>query len=442
MISLKKILSEATINSVKKFTKKDIEKLTSYKDFIGFYKSNSKNLNKADVPRIVDEIESLKYLESDYKRGDADRDEVFVAIEEIQDLIKKSLHIKEETLTEAGMNPVKKVVNAILKKHKIEAMKTYASSVRGAHNIINGGYRYEGDYFLGFYGNVPQDVIEKVGAEMKKAGVKDVEVKKGIISADFTKTGLSEVTLTEKKYYVTYNKGRGQGKGLSMEFDKKTFRPLNKPKVFNSYKDAKKYADDMEKTFRNSIGGGTAYWVSDEKMNPIKESELKGYLAADVVDDIVKAIGSKMVKGHVENAPNRNYIYLKLTDIKFGNDVVKMLKSKFGIDAKIDKTFGNIPTVSFASKKVVSEKKSDYEVYHKSYTSAIEAAREYAEKKGYEINNDDAFTKIGVGPRKPSPGKTNRFSIELTNDGKPQRKMLHIQVYGMKNSYELNAYIQ
>ena len=253
---------------------------------------------------------------------------------------------------------------------------------------------------------------------------------------------LTEATITERKYYVTYNKGRGQGKDLEKEFDQKTFKTTNKPKVFNSYNDAKKYAEKMEKMFRNSIGGGTAYWVSDEKMNPIKESELKGYLAADVVDDIVKVLGSKMVKGHVENAPNRNYIYLKLTDIKFGNDVVKMLKSKFGIDAKVDKTFGNMPTVSFASKKVVSEKKSDYEVYHKSYTSAIEAAREYAEKKGYEINNDDAFTKIGVGPRKPSPGKTNRFSIELTKDGKPQRKMLHIQVYGMKNSYELNAYIQ
>lgn len=270
--------------------------------------------------------------------------------------------LSEATLNEVGMNPVKKVVNAILKKHKIEAMKTYASSVRGAHNIINGGYRYEGDYFLGFYGNVPQDVIEKVGAEMKKAGVKGVEVKKGIISADFTKTGLSEATLTEKKYYVTYNKGRGQGKDLEKEFDQKTFKTTNKPKVFNSYNDAKKYAEKMEKMFRNSIGGGTAYWVSDEKMNPIKES--------------------------------------------------------------------------------VKEAKSDYTVYHKSYTSAIEAAREYAEKKGYEINNDDAFTKIGVGPRKPSPGKTNRFSIELTKDGKPQRKMLHIQVYGMKNSYELNAYIQ
>ena len=96
----------------------------------------------------------------------------------------------KESVNEATMNPVKKVVNAILKKHKIEAMKTYASSVRGAHNIINGGYRYEGDYFLSFY-KVPQDVIEKVGAEMKKAGVKGVEVKKGTISADFTKTGLT-----------------------------------------------------------------------------------------------------------------------------------------------------------------------------------------------------------------------------------------------------------
>lgn len=91
---------------------------------------------------------------------------------------------------------------------------------------------------------------------------------------------------------------------------------------------------------------------------------------------------------------------------------------------------------------LIKEVKSDYEVYHKSYTSAINAAREYAEKKGYEINDDDSFRKIGMGPRKPSEGKTNRFSIELSKDGKVQRKQLHIQVYGMKNGYELNAYIQ
>jgi hypothetical protein len=91
---------------------------------------------------------------------------------------------------------------------------------------------------------------------------------------------------------------------------------------------------------------------------------------------------------------------------------------------------------------LLKEKKSDYETYHNSYTSAINAAKEYAEKQGYEINDDDSFTKIGMGPRKPSEGKTNRFSIELSKDGKVSRKQLHIQVYGMKNQYELNAYIQ
>ena len=166
--------------------------------------------------------------------------------------------------------------------------------------------------------------------------------------SDSMGTYLQGVNVSDGKYYVGYNKGRGQGTGVFKD-------------VFTSYDAAKK---EVEKTEKLMKGGSnmTAYYVADKDGNPIRES--------------------------------------------------------------------------------VNEAKSDYEVYHKSYTSAIEAARNYAEKKGYEINNDDAFTKIGVGPRKPSPGKTNRFSIELTKDGKPQRKMLHIQVYGMKNSYELNAYIQ
>jgi hypothetical protein len=96
-----------------------------------------------------------------------------------------------DILNEASMPPVRKVVNAILKKHGVVPMKTTSTSVRGFHNIQRGGYRYEGNYFLGFYG-VPQDIIDKVGDEMKKAGVKGVDVRKGIISADFTKTGLKE----------------------------------------------------------------------------------------------------------------------------------------------------------------------------------------------------------------------------------------------------------
>ena len=103
------------------------------------------------------------------------------------------------------------------------------------------------------------------------------------------KDALNE-SVNEGKYYVTYNRGRGQGKGLEKEFDQKSFSSTDKPKVFNSYNDAKKYAEKMEKMFQHSIGGGTAYWVSDEKMNPIKESvtEEKVY-----IDYLNKAKGFK-----------------------------------------------------------------------------------------------------------------------------------------------------
>jgi len=87
------------------------------------------------------------------------------------------------------------------------------------------------------------------------------------------------------------------------------------------------------------------------------------------------------------------------------------------------------------------DKKEDYKVYHDSYTSAVNAALEYAEKRGYSYDKEETADKIGMGPRKPDEGKTNRFTISLKKNDKEQKKSLHIQVYGMKEKYELNCYI-
>lgn len=148
----------------------------------------------------------------------------------------------KESVNEAAMNPVKKVVNAILKKHNIQAMKTYASSVGGAHNMTRGGYRWEGDYFLGFYGKVSLADIEKVAADMKKAGVKVTSINGGAIGGDFSKTGLSEATLNEgkkrfkqqdgvgsSKYTISYHDGKKKHKDGSDFFDIKIFK--NKPEL-------------------------------------------------------------------------------------------------------------------------------------------------------------------------------------------------------------------
>ena len=62
---------------------------------------------------------------------------------------------------------------------------------------------------------------------------------------------LKESVNESQEYYITYNKGRGQGKGLLK-------------KTYSSYEEAKKSADMMG---YNSM---VAYWVSDKDMNPIK----------------------------------------------------------------------------------------------------------------------------------------------------------------------------
>jgi len=86
--------------------------------------------------------------------------------------------------------------------------------------------------------------------------------------------------------------------------------------------------------------------------------------------------------------------------------------------------------------------KKDYEIYHKSYSGAVQHAADVAKRQGYEVDQDSWDSEITHGQRKPSEGKTVIKKIKLTKDGKPQRKMLQIQVHGMRTQYELNMYIE
>jgi hypothetical protein len=103
-----------------KLSKKDIEKLTSYKDLSKFIKLNKSKISSKDFMYIEDEVEALKYLESDYKRGKADRQEVEVAVIDAQDSIKKVMGTKIEsvnknTLNEGFADSIKKIRNLAVK---------------------------------------------------------------------------------------------------------------------------------------------------------------------------------------------------------------------------------------------------------------------------------------------------------------------------------------
>lgn len=94
----------------------------------------------------------------------------------------------------------------------------------------------------------------------------------------------------------------------------------------------------------------------------------------------------------------------------------------------------------------ILERVRDYEVYHPSYSSAISEVVDWLKEQGLRMSEDDLFTYISTGPKKPSDGKTNRFDILLYDDNElqnvPAKKMVHFQVYGMGNGkYELNMYL-
>ena len=96
--------------------------------------------------------------------------------------------------------------------------------------------------------------------------------------------------------------------------------------------------------------------------------------------------------------------------------------------------------VSFTKEEVeIDEKKgSDYQLYHKTFSDAMQHAYQYAEKKGFVVDPDEIDNKVATGPKKPSSGKTNRYIL-----GTNKKKKVHIQVANLDNKkYELNMYIE
>ena len=89
------------------------------------------------------------------------------------------------------------------------------------------------------------------------------------------------------------------------------------------------------------------------------------------------------------------------------------------------------------------ERMGDFEIYHDTYTGAVAEALRLVEEGGYTYDDEEFFNKVSVGPRKPSAGETNSITLNLLRDGKPVKRMLAFQVYGMPSGkqYELNAYI-
>jgi len=182
----------------------------------------------------------------------------------------------------------------------------------------------------------------------KKGGLRDFD---GYDNVDYNK----DMPMDEAHYTAVANLGTKKSKENLDSFDElqKFMDKMKKRKAISvqvtKINNGKKQTIDYDWDGRN--------WVSKNKKG-VQESNLKGQLAGDSVQDIIKSIGSRFVSGEIKNTKRDGKTYIKLKDEKFGSGVVKILKSRFGIDAKIDYYGGkgkiaSSPSVSFWSDTIL-----------------------------------------------------------------------------------------
>ena len=90
----------------------------------------------------------------------------------------------------------------------------------------------------------------------------------------------------------------------------------------------------------------------------------------------------------------------------------------------------------------LNESKNDFQVYHNSYSSVIDEIEKYANKQGYEFDQEEYSDAYIDAYFKPSDGKTKKDTITLLKNGKEKKEAIHIQIYNRGNDkFELNIYI-
>jgi hypothetical protein len=224
-----------------------------------------------------------------------------------------------------------------------------------------------------------------------------------------------------------------------------------------TYKKLIAMLDRLDLKSLQSLAGAEIKFVSKLAQNRVMRKSMKkeefqlDELSTNKLADYKKKAGENASAadktGDTKTGNKRFSGIMKATRKQFDNDAKQKTEELSPKQKALDKNKnGKIDGDDFArlrKEETNLQEKSDYEVYHKDYSTAVQTAIKQAEKRGYEVDMNDWHDKVATGPKKPSSGKTNSFSINLMKDGKPSKKKLQMQVYNMDNHrYELNMYIE
>jgi len=348
----------------------------------------------------------------------------------------KFRELREKTLTPAEKKKREEIAKAIEKDNPDMPMdKKMAIATATAKRVAEGAKpEFEVKYAKSKKGPIKVTKFMDMASAKKFLDGKKKEGYNGIISKG-GKPVKEEVEMTE-----------AAGKDIAAKMVKSKTMKAFAPKVAKM-KDVS--ADDLEKMLPDYVPGAEIRKLFEESVNEAVDY----FKVAKAFDDYAKKHGGidkssfmkvgqfvrQLGKESDVNKQDRTFMAMKKfigamdTDPRDG--VIQIFQKhgmwKGGRIMREEKT-----GISFFS---LRERKEEYPLYHKTYSDAMAAAYAYAKKKGYEVDPDDIDRKVATGPRKPSNGKTNSFTLKLKDE---KRKMLAVQVTNLDNKrYELNTYI-
>ena len=202
-----------------------------------------------------------------------------------------------------------------------------------------------------------------------------------------------------------------------------------------------KQADDLEKAVKEDVeldedkiskkGGQLQRVINSIVVLMKKDPKMKKH-AMEFEKDAKKTEDPRKSLDNVTDLPFGNYaVGDEIGDILNKNEPIGHMVGR----GKVTPVYKNKNPRARVNENVELDEK--YDLYHKTFSDAMQHAYDYAKKKlGITVDPKEIDNKVATGPRKPSEGKTNKYRL------KGKGGNLQIQVYnkGGSKPFELNMY--
>ena len=231
------------------------------------------------------------------------------------------------------------------------------------------------------------------------------------------------------------------------------------PEGAGGIQDLKKIVGELEKASQAHLRQSKSIDAHVDFMNKMEEVQIDeqfDFVLLDKDNKIVARASGKNAKKEMESSkrsahlppmriPKNEVGKMKIVPIsprdkKDIGDMVLAIGEKYDhIKEMIQSGKFTRPEIKKMIERNILEKKAatGYTIFHKTFSDAMQHAYAHAKSKmGMTVDKKEIDSKVATGPKKPSEGKTNRYSLK-TNKG-----MLQIQVYnrGGSKPFELNMY--